>query len=168
MTELTQDILKKHLKYEPETGDFYWLTSHRLNKKGGLLRTPRKAGTNFEGYIRLRICGENIFAHNLAWFYIYGEWPKGIDHINMVRDDNRITNLRLATRSQNGANRRKQSRNKSGFKGVHWKTRDRRWAACLRVNQKIVFYRLFKTKEAAYVAYCQAALKYFGEFARLD
>ena len=90
------------------------------------------------------------------------------DHINGDTLDNQRRNLRPATRSQNGANARISKRNTSGFKGVSWHKQVKKWVAKIRVNRKLLHLGLFVSAEDAARAYDAAALKYFGEFARLN
>lgn len=95
--DLTQQQVRELFDYNPVTGALTWLGSY---KKG------RVAGTPFNGYLRVRIEGRRYVAHRLIWLWWYGSWPKEqIDHINQVRDDNRILNLREATHGQNTVNR---------------------------------------------------------------
>ena len=90
-----------------------------------------------------------------------------VDHIDCNPLNNRRGNLRLATPSQNGTNQSRPKNNTSGFKGVHWDKRAKKWMATIRINGKKTYLGLFATPELAYAAYCEAALKYHGEFARL-
>lgn len=91
-----------------------------------------------------------------------------IDHINLDPLDNRRCNLRLATNSQNNMNTRKRRDNTSGFKGVYWHSHSRKWHA--RITKKGVTKSLgyFNTPEEAHQAYCAAAIKDFGKFARFE
>lgn len=88
-----------------------------------------------------------------------------VDHINGNGLDNRRDNLRLATYIENNRNAKRRIDNASGYKGVYWKEKNKKWCAQIRVNKKQIYLGLFDTKEQAYEAYCQAADKYFGEFA---
>lgn len=94
--------------------------------------------------------------------------PKGMhtDHINGDGLDNRKENLRICTNAENLRNQGKQSNNTSGFKRVGWDKRNRKWAAYIRLNYKKIHLGLFPTPELAHAAYCEAAIKYHGEFAR--
>lgn len=92
----------------------------------------------------------------------------GIDHKNSCTLDNRKANLRLATKSQNGANRGPNKNNKSGYKGVYWWTIGARWVAAVKVNKELVHLGYFKDKHSAAKAYNEAALRYFGDFAKLN
>lgn len=117
------------------------------------------------GHRRVSIKGVSVYAHRIVWALIYGEWPEtDIDHIDGNPANNRITNLRLATISQNSANRPAPRNNKTGFKGV----------SCPRENGKYVVYvstkkigEFVSIEEAAH-AYDKAALARYGEFAHLN
>jgi hypothetical protein len=103
-------------------------------------------------------------AHRLAWLYMHGEWPVGdLDHINGDPADNRIANLRIATQSQNNANRRaRRGRNK----GVYMEKKTGKYKANICVNRKQIYLGRFESAEAAKAAYDKAAAQYFGEYAR--
>lgn len=91
-----------------------------------------------------------------------------VDHIDLNPLHNWRSNLRLATRAQNGANRSKQRNNTSGFKGVSWHPPAKKWRAVIQVKGKQIFLGLFLDPKDAYAAYCEAAKLHYGEFARLD
>lgn len=158
--ELTQERLKQVLHYDAETGVFT-----RKVMRGRPSRTPG-AGVkdNIYGYILMGVDGRLYRAHRLAWLYIYGRFPAHhLDHINGVRDDNRIINLREATVSQNQCNRAGTS--KTGFKGVYFLARTGRWYAMIQHQKKKHFLGYHDTPEAAAIAYRDAAERMFGEFA---
>jgi len=159
---ITRERLKKLLHYDPEMGIFTRKVT-RTNTKAG----DRVGCDNGFGYLRVYIEDRRYFVHKLAWLYVYGEWVEGyIDHIDLDKSNNRIANLRPATRSQNQANKRISSRNKTGFKGVHWSERYKRFIAQIEKNNKNKCLGHFKTAEEAHAAYCKAAEKIHGEFAR--
>lgn len=141
------------LVYDPTTGKLW-----------------RRAGCeNANGYRQIWFDGKQHMEHRVAWFLFYGKWPdRQVDHINGDRSDNRISNLRLATNSENLCNRRKPRNNTSGYKGVSWIKRYGAWQATIRVKGKNKNLGLFATREGAADAYRQAALRYHGEFANLD
>src|SRR5208337_2902082 len=113
---LTQKYLKNILFYSPETGMFIWLVNKAHYEDKG-----REAGSYLaHGYIEITINGIRYKAHNLAWFYMTGEWPKQIiDHRDLNGLNNAWLNLRECTQSQNLMNRRKQNNNTSNWKGVY-------------------------------------------------
>jgi hypothetical protein len=100
--------------------------------------------------------------------------PKGVelDHIDGNKLNNQKSNLRFATRSENGFNRGKNKSNTSGYKGVFWggddSKRVKKWKAQITVNRKVHYLGRFLTKEEASLAYKEAAKKYHGEFARTE
>lgn len=162
-THLTQAKLKDVLEYDPLTGEFLW----RQTLGGRFAGT--KAGYQRPGsYLFIRIDGDLHRAHRLAWLYVHGKMPVGdLDHIDGDGGNNAISNLRIATRSQNNANKRREDkRNRSGFKGVSWNAACGRWQAHIKVNRKSKYLGLFDTPEEAHLAYCAAAKAAFGEFAR--
>jgi len=112
-----------------------------------------------------RLLHRIILERKLGRRLIEGERP---DHINGDRLDNRRANIRLATRSQNAQNVSKHKDNKSGYKGVHWAAGREKWCAMIMANGKRYNLGYFTTAEIAYQAYCEAARRLHGEFARLE
>ena len=162
MTELTQARLKELLHYNPDTGLFTWLI-----RPANRVRIGDIAGTlSSWGYICIVIQGQSYRAHRLAWLFTYGAWPLDqIDHINRVKDDNRLANLREATHSQNNTNSVAQKNNLSGKKGVS-RAKDRsKWSATISINGKTKRLGQFTCKQEAHAAYCKAADKHYKEFA---
>src|SRR5262245_33505102 len=113
---LTAERLREVLDYDPSTGVFKSNGGRCGSRVGAtLVGTVRP-----DGYREIRIDWQRYLAHRLAWLHVHGSWPAGdIDHVNGNPSDNRIVNLRLATRTQNNANSRRRP-NTSGFKGVHF------------------------------------------------
>jgi hypothetical protein len=162
--KLTQEYLKEILEYNPETGVWIWLISSGCKK-----RDQQAGNINQKGYRRIYINGRFYMAHQLAWFYMIGKWPKEeLDHKNNTPDDNRWNNLREATNHQNKYNRKNNVNNTSGIKGVHWHKNILMWNARIGVNGKKIHLGYFTIKEDAARAYNEAAIKYYGEFARLN
>ena len=115
--DLTTDRLKELFSYDPDTGDFIWLK--RENPRATQITIGSKAGhINPDGYVRIYIGRNSHKAHRLAWMYMYGSAPKIIDHINGDRADNRIVNLRLATKSLNNQNKGVSRSKKIKFVGI--------------------------------------------------
>lgn len=161
---ITQQRLREVLDYDPETGEFRWLvaTGRRVNV-GDL------AGTDSYGRRFIRIDKRRYRAHRLAWLYVHGRWPANeIDHINGVADDNRIANLREATRSQNCENRRKPKRNStSGFLGVWTHKATGKLRAQIVHNGKNYHLGLFNCPTAAYLLGYLPAKRRLHEFGTL-
>ena len=93
-------------------------------------------GTESRGYLRVNISGERVLSHRLAWLYVYGVWPLEIDHINGVKDDNRISNLRSVNRQTNLRNTKIRLLNTSGHVGVSMCSRSKKWFAYITNNGK--------------------------------
>ena len=156
MKDITVETLRCLLDYDPKTGIFRWLVNRQRIKMGAV------AGTiDHYGYIVIMVNGTNLKAHRLAWLYTHGVWPEQqIDHINGVKADNRIANLRDVPQSMNQHNQvRTKKNNTSGFCGVSWEKRDKRWRAMIMVNGRKQHIGLFDTPEAAHAAYLAAKLR---------
>lgn len=150
MDELTLQRLQKLLSYDAESGLFFWTgIAHRSvrNKKAGC---PNK-----DGHIRIRFDGKAHYAHRLAWLYVYGCMPSmQIDHINGIRDDNRISNLRDVSMGVNSQNqRRPQSGNKSGYLGVSWAKDRGKWQSQIMLSGKSSHLGFFEDPYVAHEAY---------------
>lgn len=156
---LTSDRLRALVHYDPITGHFR-----------SLITAPRKAtlGTKTKyGYIRFSVDGIAYMAHRLAWLYVYGSWPADeTDHVNGNRSDNRIANLRAATKSENLANSRRAKNNTTGFKGVDFSKRRGLWRARIGYHGRSLLIGHFETAAAAHAAYIEKARELFGAFAR--
>lgn len=164
VTAVTEDELKRLLSYDPESGEFRWLVCSP--KKPQMLGTV--AGTPLLGYTVIRINRRGYKAHRLAWLYMHGEMPScDIDHINCLKSDNRLANLRLCTKAGNGQNTRKRPNMSSRYKGVSRRRLTGKWKAGIDVQGRKIYLGYHDTEEAAYAAYREAALRYHGEFARL-
>lgn len=155
-TELTQELVRKFLDYDPETGVFHWKVYRAQNARAG-----QRAGhlLSRTGYIQILLLRGVYFAHRLAWMHHYGRWPDGhIDHINGVRDDNRIANLREATDQVNTQNqRRARSDCKSGYMGVRFHAQNKRWQARIGLpNGRQKSLGIYDTPEEAHQAYLTA------------
>lgn len=117
--------------------------------------------------------GKNFYAqryHSIIMHREILQTPKGLetDHIDGNGLNNQRSNLRIATHSQNGKNRGKCNNNTSGFKGVSWNKKNKRWQANIKINGKRKYLGEFTSKELAHIAYCEACTKYHGEFANLN
>ncbi len=157
---LSQEQLKSIMHYDPDTGLFTWLISPKFGVKVG-----DEVGTHLEGYRVTRFKGTPYKLHRLAWLYVYGEMPDVfIDHINGIRDDNRIVNIRLATHTQNLRNSGNRKNNTLGFKGVCFDKRSKKYGAYLQVNGKQKWLGTFCTVQEAASTRSEAAKQHHGEF----
>jgi hypothetical protein len=149
--------LTRLLHYDPESGIWKRISNGR--------RIGSVDGTR-SGYVIISLFGKCYRAHRLAWFYMTGRWPRQIDHRDRVRSNNKRTNLREASQSQNNANSIRP--NKSGYKGVTWCRSSKKWRAVIKINKKNKILGYKTTPEAAHALYCAAAKEHFGEFARVQ
>lgn len=153
--------LPEWISYNATNGQFTWLKTSGKGYAGAIAGTPQA-----KGYIAISIRGRQFLAHRLAWLFVHGDLPtKQIDHINGVKTDNRIANLRLATNMQNHANRGAQRNSTSGVKGVYWFKPQQKWKAQIQVNGKAIVLGYFASKDAAIAARLEGEKKYQGEFA---
>ena len=138
---LTQQRLKEVLNYDAESGVFTWAVGRRKAAKNVVA-----GGFSDRGYLTIGIDGVKHRAHRLAWFYVHGVYPDQIDHLNHVRHDNRMINLRETDSYGNSRNQSKPSHNTSGVVGVSLSNR---------INQKNVKWE---------VRVCGNFLGYFDNF----
>jgi hypothetical protein len=161
MNKVTQERLKEIFDYID--GHFVCKIPRSILKIGDVVGTQRK-----DGYVEICIDKKIYLVHRLVFMFFNGYFPKEIDHINNIRNDNRIENLREVTHTQNQWNHAKRKNNTSGFKGVDFNKQNNKWRAQIRQNSKKLHLGLFLTPEEAYQAYCKAAIASRKEFARLD
>jgi hypothetical protein len=154
---ITQDEIKALLHYDPIDGSFVRLISTARCVKVGDVAGYK----NNCGYISIGLLGKFYLAHRLAWMYTYGEFPEYIDHINGIRDDNRIANLRSVTRKQNGENTFLRKDNKTGLRGVSFHKAANKWRAQIKHNGKKMHLGFFNAMEDASMAYQAASAKFF-------
>ncbi|MBS6034018.1 MAG: HNH endonuclease [Pantoea sp.] len=160
------EFVKQNFVYDPESGLFTWSENCKSKWCRG---KPAGSVSKAHGYITLWVNGGNYYAHVIAWLYMTGKMPEGdIDHADGDRANNKFSNLREASRSQNMANLKLNSKNSSGYKGVHYVARVNKWVASIGDGGRNCHLGYFKTKEAAASAYNDEAIKRFGEFANLN
>ena len=165
--DFTSEEVLSVLSYSPETGEFVWKVSR--NGFGGGVRPGDRAGTaTMHGYRAINTFGRPYAEHILAWLVMTGEWPPvgtDIDHINRDRSDNRWSNLRLATRSQNNANSRASRLSTTGVKGVSPVRARGVWDARIKVDGRLILLGHFKEFSDAVEARRAAERRFYGEFA---
>lgn len=154
---------REAVRYDALTGEFTWLIRASARMLAG-----SKAGTvgkNGRVYIGFR--NGYYIAHRVAWALQTGEWPpRLVDHIDCDPQNNRWTNLRLATSSQNHANQRARATTKSGYKGVYPAKTAGKWLAVVKIDKRLKHLGTFDSLEAAAAARKLAATTAYGQFAR--
>ena len=150
------DELNRELRYDPLTGELYWIVPRR-NRRMGL-----RAGGVKGRYRYISIDGVNYLEHRVIWVMVHGSIPDGqeIDHINRDGCDNRLENLRLVTRRENVLNSGVASSDCSKYPGVTRSNTPGKWVAGLHINSNRVNIGTYTTEEGAYNAYCQAVIEY--------
>ena len=153
---ITQQRLKQQLVYDKDTGVFTW----RINKCR--VSVGDVAGRISKGYVRIKLDQRDYAAHRLAWLYVHGAWPTAqIDHRDLNRSNNRISNLREATNKQNHENVGLSNRNLSGHLGVWWDAERGKWRALITHHQKTKNIGRFDSKEKAIAARAEAVRTMF-------
>lgn len=134
---ISATTLRKILRYDPETGKLFWRERDDCPKQWNTRYASKEAFTadTSHGYKHGKINGKVFRAHRVIWALAHGKWPEqAIDHINGVRNDNRIENLRIVSASENMKNMRLPRDNSSGIIGVRWCKRSNKWLAAIRSN----------------------------------
>lgn len=149
---ISLERLRYLLRYDEVTGEFYWRNPQTRSLRSGCI-AGRIANSGYRG---IMVDCVRYQAHRLAWFWCTGEWPENeIDHKNGKRSDNRKSNLRLATKSQNQQNIPGARRhNTHGFLGVTYY--GDRWRANIKLNNKTYYIGTYDTPEEAHKAYLSA------------
>ncbi len=161
-------LLRQLLTYDPDTGIMLWLPRERglFNRSsswsrwnrwyaGRVAMTAKARG----GYLHGRIFGVAYRAHRVVWALHHGEWPHDmIDHINGIKTDNRIENLRVVSIFENQQNVSRRKTNKSGVTGVCWDSANGKWRAQLSVNKQRVNLGRFADFEEAVAVRKAAAI----------
>lgn len=156
---ITQELLKELFEYRD--GKLFWKTSRKnqikINTEAGCVSTS--------GYCDIRVNNKLYRAHRLIFLMLKGYLPKYIDHINRIKDDNRIENLRECTQSENLRNTKTYSNNTSGVKGVSWKKDKNKWQAFIYLEGKQKNLGHYDDLELAELVAQEARIKYHGDFA---
>ena len=155
---ISQTDLKSILHYDSITGIFTYLKRRNSKCEVGTI-----AGTlDKDGYICIKILGKLYKAHRLAWFYVYGEWPKQqIDHINCIKIDNRIENLRDCSHSENLLNRHiaMKTNKTTGLLGASLHKSSGKYLSQIKYQGKVMHIGRYDTPMQAHEAYLNKKLE---------
>lgn len=164
---LTTERAREVLSYDPETGAMKWKAATgkktKIGKNAGYRAVQPKTGYVHYG---VGIDGKKYRKTTVIWLIVHGRRPVAdIDHINGDATDDRLCNLREATRTQNMANKRMHKNNKSGVKGVFWDKQRNKWRSVVIKDRKKHHVGFFDDKHVAGAAYLAKAREIYGEFA---
>lgn len=153
--DLTAERLREVLNYNPDTGVFSWrIVPHNRFRVGDIAGTKHA-----QGYRIIAVSRVYFMEHRLVWLWVHGVWPKeGIDHINGVRDDNRIANLREATKAENSQNRKAKTGGGEFGLGTTYNKSAKKWQATIGIGRRREHLGSFATQEEAHAAYAAAKL----------
>jgi hypothetical protein len=161
MGMITRELVDQLLCYDPATGIFMWRVNHNRARAG------MRAGfvCKRDGYVRIKINSRRYLAHRLAFLMVHGRWPVGdTDHVNQTKSDNRIANLREATRSQNKMNHPARSDSRTRCRGITPRPAHGNYQVRIQVDGKRKHIGVFANLAEAQRAYDEAAKRYHGEF----
>jgi hypothetical protein len=151
MDKVDVGTLKKYLHYNKDTGIFTWIFHDKKPEIVGRVAGCREKRI---GYEVIRIEGVTYKSHRLAWLYVHGEWPQLIDHINGIKHDNRLENLRSVDDRTNCQN--KEWHRAGRLVGAHFHTVHQRWSANIVIKGKLRHLGLFDSEQEAHEAYMWA------------
>jgi len=169
LSDLHPNFLRSVLMYDSLNGEFRWKYREDVPNCINGRVAGKVAGTvQPDGYVKIQINKRIYRAHRLAWLFVHGEWPpEEIDHIDCDKLNNRIANLRLATRQENNRNVGLRKNNSTGITGVFWRKDCGKFRAQIKVDGKYINIGSFETLEAATAARAAAEIRYFGGFRRV-
>jgi hypothetical protein len=167
---LTWERLNEVLYIDPETGECYWKVSNNnrivIGDRAGCIRKDPRSNLY---YRTIQIDGKKYSEHILIWFFVKRKWPsRGIDHKNLDGLDNKIKNLRLCTGTQNKGNSKKRKDNTSGYKGICWNKKRKKWEVQIQYKRKHISLGFFDDPYKGHLKYCKEHKKLFGEFSRTN
>ena len=172
---LTQKFVKEC--FEIKNGDLYWKErpddhfkskSTKLCWENRFLNKMVGAKGNSHGYLTVHLNGRNHLLHRVVYLFCFGEMPAQIDHIDGNRKNNKPDNLRKTTSGQNARNSKRHKDNTSGYKGVSICSATGRFMAKICKDYKQIYIGRFDSAKDAAKAYNEYAIKYHGEFAKLN
>jgi hypothetical protein len=153
----TQARLKELFDYDPNTGT----VTRKVATTNAVKVGDQLKRKDSNGYIQVSVDSRLYTLHRLIWVWVHGKYPDGqIDHINRIRDDNRLCNLREVTLAQNMLNKSVYTNNWTGTPGVYWHARSCKWIACISVKSRRIHLGYFSSMEVAKETYLKAKKAY--------
>lgn len=160
---LTQERVREVFDYDHETGNLVRKITAANCPAGSVA-----GSVNSKGHVNVGVDGKIYAAHRIVFLWHHGWVPPEIDHINRIKTDNRIENLRPATSSQNKGNIPLLRNNRSGYRGVSLNSRSGKWHAQIKIHGKQTYLGRTDTPQEAAILYNAAAIRYFDEFAFIN
>lgn len=159
------DLINDNFYYDDEIGRLRYKNTYNNIKEGDIAGTERRTG-----YREIKVKGSLIREHRAIYKLFNQDWDckSEVDHKNNIRNDNRISNLQLATSSENNSKKTKQKNNKSGYYGVSYNNEKSRWVSMIYKNKKKIFLGYFDCPIEAAKIYDDAARLYHGNFAKIN
>lgn len=156
MSDLTQERVRELFDYDGENG----ILIRKKDWYGRIVNQPCGIKPNRNGYGQVKIDGKTYLPHRIIWLWHKGYLPEFIDHWDRDRMNNRIENLRPATRAENGHNHGLHRDNTSGYPGVYFYKPRKKYRAHIRVDGRRIDLGLFNTAEEAFRVHQLAKIKY--------
>jgi hypothetical protein len=162
---MDQAYFLQYFHYDPKTGQLTWAVSRSNQIQAG---TPINT-ISTSGYIVVQLLGKFLYCHRIAMIMagIDLKPTDCVDHINGVRTDNRIVNLRIATNSQNAQNSKLRKHNQSGLKGAKL-LQNGRYGSRIILNKKEYWLGTYATAQEAHEVYKKASMRMHGDFGRFE
>jgi hypothetical protein len=149
--------------FEYKDGELYWKTSYH-----GKIVVGNKAGTKKAKYSMVSVRGKKYYKHKIIFMMVHGYCPELISFVDSNPQNCKIENLKELTRSELGALANKRSDNTSGYKGVSWSSKRKKWIATLTKNNKRIMIGAFEDIESAYKAYCNSINIYHDQCLKIN
>jgi hypothetical protein len=156
---IDHETVKRLFYYDSDSGVLLW----RKGNGGNVKPWQQVHAKNGHGYYTVKVHGKSYLAHRLIWLYVHGVMPTGdIDHKNRIRNDNRLCNLRTASRTDNCQNISLPRHNKSGHIGVSWMKSHNAWTVYVKVDKKNKWLGYYKDLDEAIAARKAGEEKYYN------
>lgn len=157
---ITQELINSLFEYD--NGVLYW----KVNRTGTAKKGTQAGWLHSNGYFRCKVKGKPYLVHRLIYLAHHGYLPEILDHINGNPLDNRIENLREASKYENQYNSKIRNDNSSGVKGIGWNKTKKKWIVRIKINGVRKHLGAFDDLELAELVILEARDKYHKEFAR--